>query len=89
MAGTTIYFTYIVLCADNTYYTGKTANLIRRIKQHNGELSGGAKYTKIRRPVKLKYFEEYESNTLAMRREYKLKQLTHKEKEILCNTKNI
>jgi putative endonuclease len=82
-----IYFTYIVKCADGTYYTGKTPNLLKRIKQHNGELAGGAKYTKIRRPVILHYFEEHVSNKLAVRREFELKKLTHKKKENLCNAK--
>jgi putative endonuclease len=44
----------------------------------------GAKYTKKRRPVKLVYFEEFESKSEAMKREYKLKQLSKREKELLC-----
>jgi putative endonuclease len=87
MTDYSVYFTYIVKCADGTYYTGKTPNLLKRIKQHNGELAGGAKYTKIRRPVILHYFEEYGSNKLAVRREFTLKKLTHKEKENLGNEK--
>lgn len=84
MATHSVYFTYIVLCADGTYYTGKTWNLVKRIRQHNGELSGGARYTKIRRPVELKYFEEHISHALAARREYEIKKLSHNEKELLC-----
>src|SRR5258708_9241642 len=77
------YYTYIVECADGTYYIGKTCNLEHRVRQHNGEVAGGAKYTKMRRPVVMKLYEEYESATLALRREYALKQLTRKQKEKL------
>ncbi len=77
----------MVYCADGTYYTGKTFNLVRRMRQHNGELAGGAKYTKARRPVLLKYFEEHDSNKTAAYRESQLKKLTHKQKENLCSAK--
>ena len=43
-------FVYILKCADNTYYTGHTANLDERIKRHN---KGEIIYTKTRRPVVL------------------------------------
>ena len=82
-----VYFTYIVQCADGTYYTGKTWNLTQRLKQHNGELSGGARYTKIRRPVALKYFETYRAHNLAVQREFEIKKLSHKAKKQLCLTR--
>lgn len=80
------YFTYIVHCADGTYYTGKTWDLERRLRQHNGELKGGAHYTKIRRPVTLQYFEKHISHTIAAQREYEIKKLSREEKEKLCIT---
>lgn len=79
------YYTYIVQCSDGSYYTGKTYDLKHRLKQHNGELSGGARYTKIRRPVTLKYFEEHQSHNHAARRENEIKKLSRKEKEYLCH----
>ena len=82
-----VYLTYIVKCADGTYYTGKTWDLARRLRQHNGELHGGARYTKIRRPVTLQYFEEHISHIIAAQREYEIKKLSHEEKEGLCLTR--
>ena len=82
-----VYFTYIVRCADGTYYTGKTWNLTQRLRQHNGELRGGALYTKIRRPVTLHYFEKHISHKIAAQRECEIKKLSHKEKEKLVLTR--
>ena len=72
-------YTYIVECADGTLYTGWTTNVQKRVKAHNEEKSG-AKYTKAKRPVKLVYYEGYETKEEAMRRESAIKQLTRKQK---------
>lgn len=74
-------YTYIIKCADSTLYTGWTNDLDKRIKVHNS--GKGAKYTKTRRPVKLVYYEEHETKNEAMSREYAIKQLTRREKELL------
>lgn len=74
-------YVYIIKCADNTYYTGWTTNIEKRIKAHNN--GNGAKYTKSRRPVKLVYLEVLETKSLALKREYAIKQLTRKQKEEL------
>lgn len=76
------HYTYILLCSDNTYYTGYTNNLEHRMKTHNS--GKGAKYTKTRLPVELVYFEEYQTKEEAMSREWHIKhKLTRKEKEKL------
>jgi len=80
-------YVYILECADKTYYTGWTNDLNRRIEAHNKGL--GAKYTKARLTVQLKYFEEYQTKEEAMKREYEIKKLTRKQKEILINSKNV
>jgi putative endonuclease len=72
---------YVVLCFDNTYYCGITTNLQRRLNQHNGVKSGGAKYTRSRRPCKLIYQEEHANRSVASKREYEFKKLTRKKKE--------
>ena len=78
-------YVYILLCEDGSYYTGYTKDLERRFQQHlNGK---GAKYTKSHKPVKIVYYEEFEDDREAMRREYRIKQLSHQEKENLVKYK--
>ena len=71
-------YVYIVECNDNTLYTGWTNNLEKRIKAHND--GQGAKYTQGRRPVRLVYFEEFETKQEALKREWFIKHLSRKEK---------
>ncbi|WP_240649006.1 GIY-YIG nuclease family protein [Anaerosphaera multitolerans] len=78
------YFVYIVQCSDGTLYTGYTNNLEKRIQTHNEKK--GAKYTKSRTPVKLKYFESFEDKSKAMKREYEIKKLKREEKLTLIKT---
>lgn len=66
------HYVYILLCSDDTLYTGYTNNLEKRIQQHN-EGKEGAKYTRSRRPCTLVYHEEYDSKTEALKREYYIK----------------
>ena len=77
------YYTYILRCADGTLYTGFTTDLSARVRLHNGEGKGGAKYTRSRRPVTLAYYEEYEDAHGARVRECTIKRLTRAEKEAL------
>lgn len=79
----TSFYVYIVKCSDGSYYTGITNSLEHRIKQHNGEFKGGAKYTMSKRPVVLKYSEEVGSRSEATKREYEIKSMDHYDKEIL------
>ncbi len=73
------YCTYILECADKTLYIGSTNDLDKRLKQHNGA-KAGAHYTKIRRPVTLRYFERFRSLAKARAREAELKRLPRKKK---------
>ncbi len=67
-----MYFVYILKCADETLYTGIATELERRIDEHNGS-DKGAKYTRVRRPVRLVYSEEYPDRSSASKREYEIK----------------
>ncbi|MEA3405494.1 MAG: GIY-YIG nuclease family protein [Pseudomonadota bacterium] len=71
---------YLLRCADNTLYCGITTDLKKRLKQHNGELVGGAKYTKVRQPCELVYAESSDDRSSASKREYAIKQLTREQK---------
>lgn len=76
------FYVYIVECADKTYYVGCTNGLERRLKQHN-DSKRGAHYTKIRRPVSLKYSEEFNTLKEARHREAEIKDWKRKKKEKL------
>lgn len=81
------YFTYILECADKTLYVGSTNDIEKRLHQHNN-LKSGAHYTKIRRPVILKYKEEFENLKEARRREVELKGWRKEKKINLINHKD-
>lgn len=70
-----IYYTYIVECSDGSLYTGIAINLEKRIKEHNGQLKGGAKYTRGKGPVILKHFEKYNTRSQALKREAEIKKM--------------
>ena len=74
-------YTYILTCADGTFYCGWTNDLDKRLKVHNQ--GKGAKYTKPRRPVVLSYYEAFETKQEAMSREYAIKHMSRAEKEHL------
>ena len=81
------FFVYILECADGTYYIGSTNNLEKRLHEHNFAKSG-AHYTKIRRPVVLKYSETVSSLGEARSREAELKRLPRSKKiAIIVSTK--
>ena len=71
----------MVKCADGTYYTGWTTDTQTRVKAHNE--GKGAKYTRTRRPVKLVYVEELPDKGSALKREWAIKKLTRRQKELL------
>lgn len=74
-------YMYILKCRDNSYYTGSTVDLNRRLWQHNnGE---GANFTKRRLPAELVYYEEYPRIDEAFYREKQVQGWTRKKKEAL------
>ena len=69
----------MVECSDGSYYAGYTNHIEKRIQTHNS--GKGAKYTRVRLPVVLKYVETHDDKRTAMQAEYYFKQLTRKQKE--------
>ena len=78
------WYLYIVECRDGTLYTGITDDISRRIERHNS--GKGAKYTRSRSPVQLRYQEECGSRSDASKREYEVHHMTRQEKlELIKN----
>jgi putative endonuclease len=75
------WYVYIVQCSDNSYYTGITTDIDRRIDEHN--TGKGAKYTRSRSPVVLEEAIEFPDRSSASKEEYRIKQLSRTNKEIL------
>lgn len=76
-----IWIVYILECSDRSFYCGITNDLDKRFITHSE--GKGAKYTRTRLPLKLIHIEEFETKSLAAKREYQIKKLTRIEKENL------
>ena len=77
------WFVYIVECADRSFYTGITNNLERRVDEHN--LGKGARYTRGRGPVALRYRELQPDRSRASTRECEIKALSRLKKQELID----
>ena len=71
---------YILQCADTTLYTGIAKDIPTRLRRHNGDLAGGPKYTRGRRPVNLVWFDVAPDRASAQKREAAIKRLSRSEK---------
>ena len=80
-------YTYIVQCVDGSFYAGWTLDLDRRLQEHNDGTSK-TKYTRTRRPVKLVYFEEFDTRAKAAQREWQIKELRREDKIKLIQIKH-
>ena len=75
------WYVYLLKCIDNSYYTGITTDLQRRLTEHNNSVKG-AKYTRSRRPVELLCFFSVNSRSEACREELKIKKMKRSDKPI-------
>ena len=82
-----MYYVYILRCGDGSLYSGITNDLKKRLSAHNA--GKGAKYTRSRLPVALRYWEEAADKSAALKREIELKKLTHQQKEALIENFSI
>lgn len=76
---------YLLRCADGTFYCGITTDMARRLRQHNGLIKGGARYTRTRRPVELvgKFLCQTQGD--AQRMEIRIKRMSRYEKLLIFN----
>jgi len=82
-----MYFVYILKCSDQTFYTGITTDIQRRLIEHNMSALG-AKYTRARRPVKLVYSKKFRSRSQAQKEEARIKTLSRAEKKLFLKVAN-
>ena len=73
-----MWFIYILLCEDDSLYTGSTNNLEKRFQDHkNGK---GGRYTRSHKPVRVIYTEEFLTRSASLKREIEIKSWTRKMK---------
>jgi putative endonuclease len=73
-----MYTIYILKCADDSFYTGITNDLEKRLGTH--KIGKGSKYVRTRLPFELIYKEKLETRSEALKREYEIKALTKAQK---------
>lgn len=83
------WYVYLVRCSDDTYYTGITTDVERRVEEHNSSNQLGARYTRSRRPIQLIYHENVESRSTAAKREAEIRRLGRKGKEALISSHKV
>ena len=75
------WWVYIIQCNNNSLYTGITTDIERRFDEHQNNNSKASKYCARLRPLKLVYTSSaFENKSDASKEEYRIKQLSHKEK---------
>ena len=83
------WFVYVLRCRDNSLYTGVCTNWKRRLREHNGEVIGGARYTRCRRPVQIAYVEKQADRSTACQREAAIKKMSRSQKDQLIQSCNV
>lgn len=79
-----VYYVYILICSGNSYYTGITNNIDKKLNEHNHNLDKKS-YTYSRRPVKIVYHEAFQNPNDAIMWEKRIKGWSRKKKETLIN----
>lgn len=78
-----MYYVYILLCSDNSLYTGITTDIKKRIVEHNN--GKGSKYVRSRLPAKVVYSEKLADKSVALKREIEIKKMSRGEKIQVIN----
>lgn len=82
-----VWYVYMLRCGDDSLYTGIATDVEKRLQQHRS--GKGAKYTRGRGPLKLRYLEHCGDHSAALKLEYRMKQRTRGEKLALIREKGI
>ncbi len=73
-----MWYIYVLLCEDGSFYTGSTNNLEKRFALHqNGK---GAKYTRSHKPLKIVHSEIFDTKIAALKREREIKSWSREKK---------
>ncbi len=75
---------YIILCSDNSLYTGISNDVERRYQEHASQR--GARYFRGRQPQRLVYLESGHDRSSASKREMVIKKLKRPDKEHLLHS---
>lgn len=76
-----VWYIYIILCSDNSLYTGITTDPERRFREHAD--GSGAKYFRGRKPLRIVYLEGDHTRSSAGKRELQIKKMSHSDKTAL------
>ena len=79
-----VWYLYILRCRDDTFYTGITTDVEKRLEVHRS--GKGAKYTRGRGPLELVYRETCGTHSDALKREYQIQGLSRQEKQALIES---
>ena len=78
------YFLYILKCKDNSYYTGITWNIEKRLKEHNSRINTCLQKSKV--PAELAYWKEFDNIKEAAKKEKEVKGWRREKKEELIKS---
>lgn len=81
------HYVYIILTHTNKLYCGYSKDVERRFLEHQTGKKG-AKFTKVNKPIKIVYKKCYKTKSEALKEEYRIKNLSKKEKEELIYASN-
>lgn len=78
------WFVYILLCNDNSFYTGIALDVSQRFESHKA--GKGARYTRIRGVNRVLYTQKFTTHSEAAKREIQIKRLPRAKKELLIKS---
>ncbi len=81
-----MWYLYILLCKDGSFYTGVTNNLGKRFLEHKS--GKGGRYTRSHKPIKIVYQEKLSSHSEALKREAEIKSWSKEKKMELCKQRD-